>query len=114
MAAFGIEDVLRDYFMTEFDLILHEMETDHGFFDFHKLLFDEDLHNSNIEWVYSLTWFRAIPLKWLKRNWFPQELYWSEDPNCAGYKVDDNPKCNLRPKELTVLTYTPKPCLDED
>ena len=83
------------------------MKTEEGYFDFHKLLFGTDLYSSNVEWVYTLSWFRAIPLKWLQRNWFPDELFWQEDPNCAGYKVDDNPNCNLRPKELKILMYTP-------
>jgi len=61
-----------------------------------------------MEWVYSLDWKRAIPLKWLKRNWFVDELYWMEDPDCHGYKVDHNPLCDLRPKELELLTYTPQ------
>lgn len=113
MAEFGIEDAFKSYLMRYFDQILLEMKTDEGFFDFHKLLFRADLHSSNVEWVYSLTWYRAIPLRWLKRSWFPGELFWQEDPHCSGYKVDDNPKCNLRPKELTVLTYTPRQCLDE-
>ena len=55
---------------------------------------------------------RAIPLQWLKRGWFVEELFWQEDPHCAGYHVDDRDDCKLRPKELEMLTYTPKSCID--
>ena len=85
-------------------------ETD--MFDFFELIFGDDKHKSYEEWVFSLNWMRAIPLKWLKRSWFHEELFWQEDPHCAGYYVDDNPDCDLRPKELELLTYTPKQCLD--
>ena len=54
-----------------------------------------------------LYWYDIIPLKWLKRNWFVEELYWYEDPDCSGYSVDSNPDCDLRPKELQLLAYTP-------
>ena len=73
----------------------------------------DDDHRSYEEWIFSLTWMRAIPLKWLKRNWFIEELFWQEDPHCAGYYVDDVWECDLRPKELELLTYTPKQCLDQ-
>ena len=59
-----------------------------------------------------MTWQKSILFKWLSREWFDEELFWKEDPNCNGFEVDDNPKCDLRPKELNVLTYTPVECLD--
>jgi len=65
-----------------------------------------------MEWAFSLNWKSAIPLTWLKRNWFIDELYWMEDPNCGGYKVDQNPQCDLRSSEIKLLTYTPLSCLD--
>lgn len=65
-----------------------------------------------MNWALSLNWKSAIPLTWLKRNWFVEELYWMEDPNCGGYYVDHNPLCDLRAKELELLTYTPQSCLD--
>lgn len=65
-----------------------------------------------MEWAFSLDWKRAIILKWLKRSWFDQELYWKEDPNCSGYKVDHNPLCDIRAQELELLQYTPLSCID--
>ena len=43
---------------------------------------------------------------------FVTELYWQEDPNCAGFKVEDNPKCDLRAKEIELINYTPSECQD--
>ena len=84
-------------------------EEDSDYFDFFKLIFKGDsIYHSMQDWVFDLTWTRAMPLQWLNRNWFIEELYWAEDPNCSGYYVDDNPDCDLRPKELELLTYTPK------
>lgn len=89
-------------------------EEDSDDFDFFKLIFKGDnIYHSMQDWVFDLTWTRAMPLQWLNRNWFIEELYWAEDPNCSGYYVDDDSKCDLRPKELELLTYTPKQCLDE-
>ena len=45
-------------------------------FDFFQLFFADNLHKSYEEWVFSLDWMRAIPLQWLKRNWFVEELFW--------------------------------------
>lgn len=81
-------------------------------FDFFKLIFVDDDYKSSAGFVHDLSWFRAIPLQWLKRNWFPEELYWFEDPNCSGFYIDDNPDCDLRPKEMQLNQYTPKQCLD--
>ena len=75
-------------------------EEEEDLFDFFKLLFGEDDHPSRRDWSIQMYWYRAIPFNWLKRNWFSEELYWMEDPHCSGYKVDSNPKCDLRPKEL--------------
>lgn len=61
-----------------------------------------------------MTWARAIPLQWLKRNWFVDELYWLEDKHCSGFNIDHDPKCDLRAKEMKLLTYTPTECLTPD
>ena len=87
-------------------------ESDSSQFDFFKLIFKDGEYTTASNWVFALDWKRAIPLTWLKRNWFVEELYWAEDPNCGGYKVDQNPECDLRPKEIELLTYTPLQCLD--
>ena len=99
---------------SELDEMVIEYEEEEGhFFDFFKLLFgEEDEQNGLNEWQFSLTWQKSILFKWLTRNWFDEELYWKEDPYCNGFLVDDNPDCDLRPKELKVLTYTPYQCLD--
>ena len=102
----GIADMENEELLDNFDAMLEEMKVEgdeYDLFDFFKLLFgaeDESEHSSPLEWREKLYWYQIIPFKWLKRNWFKEELYWMEDPYCSGYEVDSNPKCDLRPKEI--------------
>ena len=110
----GIGDELKEEVYRNYDALLEGLrkEDNHSQFDFYKLFFAEDNYKSAQEFIFQQTWMRAIPYKWLKRNWFIDELFWLEDPNCSGYHVDDNDACDLRPKELQLLQYTPKQCVD--
>ena len=102
-------ELIDDFLLLIDNKVLSTLKKENGDFDFFKLLFGNNPKDTDFaNWVNTvLTWYRAIPLKWLKRNWFKDELYWQEDPNCSGFKVDQNPKCNLRPKEVELLSYTP-------
>ena len=109
---FGASELLSEYSLEKIDEVISQCQTEDGYFDFFKLIFGNDDYDFDMQWAWSMTWFQAIPLQWLQRNWFEGELYWKQDENCAGYEVDDNPDCNLRPKELMLLNYTPRECLD--
>jgi len=100
---FGVsKELIEDFMLFLDDKILANLRKEDGSFDFYKLIFGDNPKEKDFTiWANNiLTWYRAIPLKWLKRNWFKDELFWQEDPNCSGFKVDDNPKCNLRAKEI--------------
>ena len=115
LKGFGTTYEENEKLLTSFDTMLQEMKKpdDVHYFDFFRLLFGEDKHDSRRDWSLHLRWYQIIPFKWIKRNWFKEELYWMEDPDCSGYEVDSNPKCDLRPKELQLLAYTPLACLDD-
>jgi hypothetical protein len=53
-------------------------------------------------------------LKALKRNHFPQELFWSQHA-CSGFIVSNQTACVLRKTdELKLVSYTPEGCLTGD
>lgn len=116
MTRLGLSDELIEGILAGFGGRLEacRSEEDNSKFDFYKLFFANRQHSNVLEWIYGLDWLSAIPLKWLKRNWFHTELYWKEDINCSGFYVDDNPACDLRPKELELLSYTPQQCLNQE
>jgi len=90
MVELGIGDVLNAHVVEVFNKTLEEVRKPNStdMFDFFELIFGDDGHKSYEEWVFSMTWMQANPLKWLKRNWFHEELFWQEDPHCSGYYID--------------------------
>jgi len=75
----GASKELIDEFLLLIDnQVLSTLKKENGDFDFFKLLFGNNPKDTDFaNWVNTvLTWYRAIPLKWLKRNWFKDELYW--------------------------------------
>jgi hypothetical protein len=42
---------------------------------------------------------------------FPNELYWRQFDDCAGFVVSDKDSCEIRYEELTLVMYTPEECI---
>ena len=104
LTSIGSPQDLTDYVLDQYSEFLEtcKQEDDSSMFDFYKLLFSKDDYKSTTDWYTDLSWSRAIPLQWLKRNWFDDELYWKENPHCSGFEVDHNSECDLRPKEIQL------------
>lgn len=68
---------------------------------------------SDLNHYNKLTWFQVQALQTLQRNMFPNELYWKEDTHCAGFTVSDNPNCQLRTEEMSLVMYTPEECVND-
>lgn len=80
-------------------------------FPTHLFLFGSNEWKNDMDWMQSLSWPQVMILRWIKRDWFPNELFWKQSTHCAGFVVSSQP-CNLRAGEMNLLMYTPSSCLD--